>query len=229
MPRGLQRLHESRQSHFVTFSCYHRQANFDSPEVYDLFLRGLEQMRQRFAMCIYGYVVMPEHVHLLVSEPGRAIAPPVCGHSLQANLESSVPQVRGRSLAANLGSLADAMHDLKLSFTKQLHSETGFVGSFWQKRYYDRNVRDEREFVEKLRYLHRNPVQRGLVKAAADWKWSSSRHYALREVGMVEIESQWTARHRETKTSGGPERVFLIPEPALSEAEGLAPKERART
>jgi hypothetical protein len=90
-------------------------------------------------------------------------------------------------------------------------------------------VRDERELVEKLRYLHRNPVQRGLVKAAADWKWSSSRHYALREVGMVEIESQWTARHRETKTSGGPERVFLIPEPALSEAEGLAPKERART
>nr|AUN36163.1 hypothetical protein [uncultured bacterium] len=59
MPRGLQRLQDSSQSHFVTFSCYHRQANFDSPEVYDLFLRGLEQMRQRFAMCIYGYVVMP--------------------------------------------------------------------------------------------------------------------------------------------------------------------------
>jgi putative transposase len=177
MPRGLQRLQESRQSHFVTFSCYHRQANFDSPEVYDLFLRGLEQMRQRFAMCIYGYVVMPEHVHLLVSEPGRASAPPVRAHSFEANLESSVPQVRGRSLAANLGSLAHALHYLKLSFTKQLHRETGFVGSFWQKRYYDRNVRDEREFVEKLRYLHRNPVKRGLVKAAADWKWSSFRHY----------------------------------------------------
>jgi hypothetical protein len=92
-----------------------------------------------------------------------------------------------------LGSLADALHDLTLSFTKPLHRETGFVGSFWQKRYYDRNVRDERELVEKLPYLHRNPVQRELVKAAADWKWSSFRHYALREVGMVEIESQWTA------------------------------------
>jgi putative transposase len=85
MPRGLQRLQESRQSHFVAFSCYHRQANFDSPEVYDLFLRGLEQMRQRFAMCIYGDVVM-----LLVSEPGRAIAAPIRAHSLKANLESSV-------------------------------------------------------------------------------------------------------------------------------------------
>jgi putative transposase len=65
--------------------------------------------------------------------------------------------------------------------------------------------------VEKLRYLHRNPVKRGLVKQAADWKWSSFRHYTLREVGVVEIESQWTVQDRETKAEGGPERVFLIP------------------
>jgi len=64
---------------------------------------------------------------------------------------------------------------------------------FWQKRYYDRNVRDEDEFIVKLRYLHRHPVARGLVKNPADWKWSSFRHYSLRENGPVEIESQWTA------------------------------------
>jgi putative transposase len=184
MPHGLKRFHESRQSHFVTFSCYHRQPNFKSPEVCDLFLRCLEQMRIRFAMCVYGYVVMPEHVHLLISEPGRSTGPEIGASFLGPNLESTVPQVRGRSLAANLGTLAHAMHYLKLSFAKQLHSNTGFADSFWQKRYYDRNVRDEREFVEKLRYLHRNPVKRGLVKEAADWKWSSFRHYALREVGI---------------------------------------------
>jgi hypothetical protein len=87
---------------------------------------------------------------------------------------------------------------LKLSFAKRVpwlgdsHS-----GVFWQKRYYDRNVRDEREFTKKLRHLHRNPVKRGLVKQPGDWKWSSFRHYALREVGVVEIESEWTARDRE--------------------------------
>jgi putative transposase len=197
MPRGLQRFHESGQSHFLTFSCYRRQAKFRSPEVYDLFSPCLDQMRRRFAMCIYGYVVMPEHVHLLVSEPRRA----------------AVPQVRVRYLDANLGTLADAIHYLKLSFAKQLRSRTGAVdsGSFWQKRYYDRNVRGEREFMEKLLYLHRNPVKRGLVKEPAEWKWSSFRHYALREIGVVEIESQWTARDRETKVLGGPERMFLTP------------------
>jgi putative transposase len=125
-------------------------------------------MRCRFAMCVYGYVVMPEHVHLLLNEPEQ-------------------------------GMLADAIHLLKLSFAKRVpwlgdsHS-----GVFWQKRYHDRNVRDEREFAKKLRYLHRNPVKRGLVKQPGEWKWSSFRKYALREVGVVEIESEWTARDRET-------------------------------
>jgi len=71
MPRGLRRFQESGQSHFVTFSCYRRQPNFVSAAVYDLFPRCLEHMRRRFGMCVYGYVVMPEHVHLLLSEPDQ--------------------------------------------------------------------------------------------------------------------------------------------------------------
>ena len=182
MTRGLHRYHESRQSHFVTFSCYRRRANFTSAETCDLFLVCLEAMRRRFAMCVYGFVVMPEHVHLLLSEPQQR-------------------------------TLADAMHYLKLSFAKRLRRRRSNcqADSFWQKRYYDRNIRDADEFTVKLRYLHRNPVKRGLVKEPADWKWSSFRHYALREVGVVEVESQWTALDRESQQRGGVARVFLCP------------------
>ena len=176
MTSGLKRFHDSGQSHFLTFSCYRRRPNFAAPEIYSLFVQSLEFMRQRFEMRIYGYVVMPEHVHLLVSEPDQE-------------------------------TLADAMHFLKLSFTKRLH----YTGSFWQKRYYDRNVRDAAEFDEKLEYIHRNPVKRGLIQEPTDWKWSSFRHYALREVGVVEIESEWISRDRETADSVGPTRVFLRP------------------
>jgi putative transposase len=69
MPWGLKRFHESRQLHFLTFSCYHRKANFGRPDTRDTFLGALERVRKRFGLCIYGYVVMPEHVHLLVNEP----------------------------------------------------------------------------------------------------------------------------------------------------------------
>jgi len=67
---------------------------------------------------------------------------------------------------------------------------------FWQARYYDFNVWSEKKRVEKLRYIHRNPVTRGLVKKPEDYPWSSFRHYATGNAGAVEIESQWTAFRR---------------------------------
>jgi putative transposase len=161
MPHGLRRLQQSGQSHFVTFTCYHRRPGFTSACACDLFMEVLESMRRRFAMRVYGFVVMPEHVHLLISEPERGV-------------------------------LADAIHYLQLCFAKRVHGLSPELpgGVFWQKRYYDRNIRNESEFTEKLQYIHRNPVKRGLVKEPAEWKWSSSRHYARRETGVVEIESQ---------------------------------------
>ena len=132
-------------------------------------------MRVKFGAYIYGYVVMPEHVHLLMSEPQRQ-------------------------------TLADAMHFLKRSFAKRFAQRSNSSGPLWQARGYDRNVRNAREFAVKLDYIHQNPVKRGLVQAPEEWKWSSFRHYAFREVGVVEIESEWRARDRET---GGAPRVFL--------------------
>jgi len=85
---------------------------------------------------------------------------------------------------------------------------------------WDRNILDAAEFDEKLGYIHLNPAKRGLVKEPAEWQWSSFRHDSLREVGMVEIESEGTAHDREILASRGSPRVFLGPEPALSLSKG---------
>src|ERR1700730_10358682 len=69
MPWGLKRFHESRQLHFVSFSCYHRRPDFGRAESRATFESALERVRQHSGLCVYGYVVMPEHVHLLVNEP----------------------------------------------------------------------------------------------------------------------------------------------------------------
>jgi len=60
----------------------------------------------------------------------------------------------------------------------------------WQRRFYDFNVWSERKRIEKLRYMHRNPVRRGLVAQPEQWVWSSFRSYAYGEVGRVRI-NQW--------------------------------------
>ena len=70
------------------------------------------------------------------------------------------------------------------------------VEPVWQRRFYDFSVWSERKPIEKLRYIHRNPVKRGLCTTPMEWRWSSFCHYATAGIAVVEIESQWTAeRH----------------------------------
>src|ERR1039457_3398890 len=86
--------------------------------------------------------------------------------------------------------LSKAIQALKLSVSVQSRERP-----FWQSRYYDFNVHNEEKRVEKLRYMHRDPVRRGLVEKPE--AWSSFRHYATGDMGTVEIESFWTGARRD--------------------------------
>jgi putative transposase len=162
MTEGLVRYQNSGDTHFVTFSCYQRQPYLTTPEVCDRFERSLEVMRLRYGFCVFGYVVMPEHVHLLVTEPKNAV-------------------------------LSKAIQALKLSVSVKSKERP-----FWQSRYYDFNVFTTPKHTEKLKYIHRNPVTRGLVDKPEDWPWSSFRHYLTGEIRGVEIEAWWTTTRRES-------------------------------
>ena len=149
--------------------------------------------------------------------PGRLMSLMITHHRSQAIylcVARRVPQVRP-SFGLTWGQCATALATQVI--VQQTDANLGHQQvlapnePFWQKRYYDRNVRSVREFGIKLRYLHRNPVKRGLVCEPGDWEWSSFRHYAFREMGVVEIESEWTGRDREFKAAGGDPRVFLSP------------------
>jgi len=145
MPKELVRYHQTGHFHFITFSCLHSPAFLATPAARDLFERSLETMRVRYDFVVAGYVVMPKHVHLLVSEPKN-------------------------------GALSTAIQALKLSVSVQSTQRP-----FWQARYYDFNVFTREKRVEKLRYMHRNPVKKDLVSEPAEWGWSSFRHYATGE------------------------------------------------
>jgi putative transposase len=163
MPWSLKRFQEARCLHFVTFSCCKREARLGGPWARDIFEQTLERARKWYGFYVAGYVVMPEHVHLLMTEPERA-------------------------------KLSLALQMLKQNVARLLRAPEG--GSFWLPRYYDFNVWTEVKRIEKLRYIHRNPVTRGLVSSPELWAWSSFRHYVSGFEGVVEIESQWTARKR---------------------------------
>jgi putative transposase len=69
MPSRLVRYQQAGCFHFLTFSCYRRLPDLDTPEARGLFESALERIRKRYKFVVAGYVVMPEHVHLLVNEP----------------------------------------------------------------------------------------------------------------------------------------------------------------
>jgi putative transposase len=161
MTKGLVRYQQCGCLHFITFSCHHRLPFLGTPAARTLFERSLEAMRRRYDFIVSGYVVMPEHVHLLTGEPKNVL-------------------------------LSKAIQALKLSVSVQCAERP-----FWLSRYYDFNVNNEEKRVEKLRYMHRNPVKRGLVEKPEDWPWSSFRHYATGIEGAVEIESFWTGARRD--------------------------------
>src|SRR5690348_17450402 len=73
MTKSLVRYQQTGDLHFVTFSCYRRQPHLGTATARDLFEQSLETIRLRYNFCVFGYVVMPEHVHLLVSEPRKII------------------------------------------------------------------------------------------------------------------------------------------------------------
>lgn len=175
MPGGLHRTYGAHHLHFITCSCYRRLPFLNRARSRDRLLSILEQTRERYRFVVVGYVVMPEHVHLLITEP-------------EVGTPSTVMQVlKQRSARALLPNKkrADARQ-------RRLFEDAGLRTPFWQARFYGFNVWTTKKRVEKLRYMHRNPVKRGLVGAPEQWRWSSYRFYSLNEAGPVRVNEGWT-------------------------------------
>ena len=169
--RNLKRYYGGGNLHFITCRCYHRQPLLGTPRR-DLFVSVLEQVRRRYEFVVVGYVVMPEHVHLLISEP-------------QKKNPSTVMQALKFGFARRV--LAQARRRRR---NPSQASQFDFAPRhIWQKRFYDFNVWSHRKRVEKLRYMHRNPVRRGLVASPDLWRWSSFRASLFGETGPVKVDA----------------------------------------
>ncbi len=115
---------------------------------------------------------MPEHFHLLIAEP-------------EVGTPSTVMQVLKQRTARALlpkRNRVDQRQTLLFGETPR--------APFWQARFYDFNVWTSKKRVEKLRYMHRNPVKRGLVVSPEEWSWSSYRFYRMGESGVIRVNEE---------------------------------------
>jgi putative transposase len=166
MPKNLKRFYERRHLHFITFSCYRRLPFLGSPRRRDALLRLIERVRKEHRCPVLGYVIMPEHLHILIAPPEKG--DPSTFMKAIKQRSSRQFRTRGRKASGELFAERKAAH-------------------FWQRRFHDFNVFTDHKRVQKLRYMHRNPVKRGLVESPELWRWSSYRFYMLDEPGVITI------------------------------------------
>ena len=132
----------------------------------------LGEVRDRYGFSLVGYVVMPEHIHLLMSE-------------LKIGTPSTVIQVLKQRVSRRLRRKKRAnAGQLNLSFEGAEDSQR----RFWQRRFYDFNVWSLKKRVEKLHYMHMNPLKRKLVDHPKDWPWSSCSFYSNPKHGLIRID-----------------------------------------
>jgi putative transposase len=161
MTKTLKRIYGRGHFHFITFSCYQRLPLLGESYARDLFLEELAKLKAECGFLVLGYVVMPEHVHLLISE-------------LDTRNPSSIVQMLKQRVSH-----------------KMRESRPGLCGHlrrFWQVRFFDFNVYSSEKKIEKLKYIHANPVSRGLVKDSKDWIWSSWGFYLTGVPGIVPVD-----------------------------------------
>ena len=159
---------------FVTFSCYHNYNLFKTSETKDIFVKRLSDMRGKYNYKLYGYVVMPNHVHLV----------------MLPTKETTIGQIIGTLKSITAREIINLWKDKELPIFEKLkvHRDGKERFAFWQRRYYDHNCRSKDTVIEKINYCHNNPIKKRLVTEPGEWKWSSYRWYNGKKDSLIELD-----------------------------------------
>jgi putative transposase len=165
--------HEPGDLHALTFSCYQRRPLLTNDTWRQELARCIDAAGNEHDIQLAAFVFMPEHVHLLV---------------VPTTIEPAIDRYLARIKQPFSKWVRQRLVEMKSSLIKQLVVEarpgkTCF--RFWQEGPgYDRNLTTPTLIEAAIDYIHMNPVQRGLVKRAIDWKWSSASWYLLEPLGQ---------------------------------------------
>lgn len=150
---------------------------------------ALRHLQQKRGICLLAYVIMPEHLHILLYPHRRGEDTPIPISRLLRDFKQHIGffgKERLRQVWRNQGRLWSE------PLNRWAHGEFD-KQDIMNTRGHDRNIFSQKELHEKIDYIHKNPITRGLVAGAADWKWSSYRYYALGDASVLEMnwDGKW--------------------------------------
>jgi REP-associated tyrosine transposase len=150
-------------AHFLTFSCYQRLPLLTKDRSCNWMIEAFQLGRQKDQFDLWAYVVMPEHVHIVLG--------PHTGTKTSRILSTLKQSVSKRAMFWLSRNASDFLPNLEAT-----NPDGSPTHRFWQRGGgYDRNLRSVRDIHEKIEYVHNNPVRRGLATSPEAWRWSSCR------------------------------------------------------
>jgi len=178
---ALPRFHIEGHVYYVTTVVYDRLPIFTRPSFIVPLYDSLNYYRHKQEFKFLGYVIMPDHIHLILWPFGQATTSEIMRDYKKFTSRRIIRQAEVEQIEAWTAAFEQAGQRTGRSRNK-----------VWQDSYWDVNIYTERFLRQKLNYVHRNPVRAGLVETPEEYMYSSHRNYVSGEDWLIEIDREWT-------------------------------------
>jgi REP element-mobilizing transposase RayT len=177
MGRSRYKIYEPTHPHFITCTVLHWIPIFTRTQTTDIIFDSLKYLQQNDNLQIYAYVILENHLHLVASSND-------IGASMTKFKKYTARQIIDLLKSNNVKTILD-----QLEFYKKAHKKDRDF-QLWQEGIQPKLITTEAMMIEKINYIHQNPVKRGYVDEAKHWRYSSARDYEGIN-GLIQIEKMW--------------------------------------
>jgi len=193
----LPRFNETSYAHFVTTKTFENKPVFKDKKCCEILLKDIDFYRNKLGFKLIGYVIMTNHLHLIVWWDVEKIP--------KLTISKIIQSIKGHSAKEIVNYLKSGRRKPSLSPYSQAASEgsqlpgdyqwvdrgdvhTPATSKIWQKDFYDFNIYSDKKLQQKIDYIHWNPVRAGLCKNSGDWPWSSYKFYQRGKQSKIKID-----------------------------------------
>ena len=177
MGRSRYKIHESTYPHFITCTVLHWIPIFTRIETTDIIFDSLKYLQKTDNLKLYAYVILENHLHLVVQSDDLS-------KSMENFKKYTARQIIDLLKKRNVSTILD-----QLAFYKKAHKEDREY-QLWQEGIAPKLIQNDAMMVERINYIHQNPIKRGYVDEAKHWRYSSARDYEGK-IGLIEVERFW--------------------------------------
>ncbi len=178
MGRSRYKVYEPTAPHFITCTVLHWIPIFTRQESVDIVLKSLEHLQENDNFKLFSYVILENHLHLLCSSD---------------DIAQRIKKFKSYTAKALLRLLQENRAKTileQLAFYKKAH-KTETTYQIWQEGSAFKLIQSEAMMIERINYIHNNPVKRGYVDEAVHWRYSSARNYEGNGEGLIYVERMW--------------------------------------